>query len=203
MNDTLLMILIGLMSLTLLVLSWAVIGLLIVAKREIPKLQRQTARLLDEVIPTIQHTTLTLQEAERAIREAAETLENFHIVSDNIRHKLEVADAVGAKLRRVPEKTARLLGRLIHRGFQLGGRIVSQQVEKRLSAKRATIYDGAHDLATSPKQTVPAPADTDANIGEKGTSVDMRAAVSENSAPQVAESIPTGEATTNTTHKEG
>ena len=34
MNDTLLMILIGLMSLTLLVLAWAVIGLLVVAKRE-------------------------------------------------------------------------------------------------------------------------------------------------------------------------
>lgn len=201
MNDTLLMILIGLMSLTLLVLSWAVIGLLIVAKREIPKLQRQTARLLDEVIPTIQHTTLTLQEAERAMREAAETLENFHIVSDNIRHKLEVADAVGAKLRRVPEKTARLLGRLIHHGFQLGGRIVSQQVEKRLSAKRATIYDGAHGLGTSSKQTVPVPAD--ATGGETGARVDMRAAVSENSAPQVAESVPTGEATTNTTHKEG
>jgi hypothetical protein len=39
MNDTLLMILIGLMSLTLLALAWAVIGLLVVAKRELPKLQ--------------------------------------------------------------------------------------------------------------------------------------------------------------------
>ncbi|OYT72831.1 MAG: hypothetical protein CFK49_04960 [Armatimonadetes bacterium JP3_11] len=201
MNDTLLMILIGLMSLTLLALSWAVIGLLIVAKREIPKLQRQTAQLLDELIPTIKHTTLTLQEAERAIREAAETLENFHIVSDNIRHKLEVADAVGAKLRRVPEKTARMLGRLIHRGFQLGGRMVSQQIEKRFSAKRATVYDGVQGLKTSPKQIVPVP--TDATGGETGASVDMRATVSENSAPQVAESIPAGEATTNTTHKEG
>lgn len=216
MNDNLLMILIGLMSLTLLVLSWAVIGLLVVAKREIPKLQRQTARLLDEVIPTIKHTTLTLQEAERAMREAAETLENFHIVSDNIRHKLEAADAVGAKLRRVPEKTARLLGRLIHHGFKLGGRVVSQQVEKRLSAQRATVYDGASGLDTSiqadarglgdsPKQASLAAAlgHTGAAGDDEGISGDTYAAASENSAPQVAESTPSGEATTNTTHKEG
>jgi uncharacterized membrane protein (Fun14 family) len=73
MNDTLLMILIGLMSLTLLVLAWAVIGLLVVAKRELPKLQRQVSdingrvvQVLDEVIPTLQGATHTLHEAQRA-----------------------------------------------------------------------------------------------------------------------------------------
>lgn len=222
MNDTLLMILIGLMSLTLLVLSWAVIGLLIVAKREIPKLQRQTAQLLDEVIPTIKHTTLTLQEAERAMREAAETLENFHIVTDNLRHKLEVADAVGAKVRRLPEKTARLLGRLIHHGFKLGGRLVSQQIERRLGDKRVTIYDGTRGLDNpvqadtrglggTPKQAKPVleaelvrtGGDARVTGGEARTGGDAHATVSENSAPQAAESIPTGEATTHTTHKEG
>jgi hypothetical protein len=68
MNDTLLMILIGLMSLTLLVLAWAMIGLLVVVKRELPKLRQQVsdingrvARVLDEMIPTLQGATHTLQ----------------------------------------------------------------------------------------------------------------------------------------------
>lgn len=159
MNDALLMILIVLMSLTLLVLAWAVIGLLVVARRELPKLQKQVSDLngrvlqvLDEVIPTVQHTTLALKEAERALHEAAETIENLHIVSDNIRHKLEVADAVGAKVRRLPEKTARFLGRLMHQGFKLGGQLISSQLEKRLQPKRATVYEGARGLGVPPKQ---------------------------------------------------
>ena len=159
MNDALLMILIVLMSLTLLVLAWAVIGLLVVARRELPKLQKQVSDLngrvlqvLDEVIPTVQHTTLALKEAERALHEAAETIENLHIVSDNIRHKLEVADAVGAKVRRLPEKTARFLGRLMHQGFKLGGQLISSQLEKRLQPKRATVYEGARGLGVLPKQ---------------------------------------------------
>jgi uncharacterized protein YoxC len=161
MNDTLLMILIGLMSLTLLALAWAVIGLLVVAKREVPKLRQQVSevngrvvRVLDELIPTLQGATHTLQEAQRALHEAAETIENLHIVSDNIRHKLEVADAVGAKVRRLPERTARVLGRLMHQGFKLGGRILSQQLEKRLQGRRATVYDGATPVqAASPRAT--------------------------------------------------
>jgi hypothetical protein len=63
----------------------------------------RVARVLDEVIPTLQGATHTLKEAERALHEAAETIENLHIVSDNIRHKLEVADAVGARVRRLPQ----------------------------------------------------------------------------------------------------
>ncbi|MCS6923092.1 MAG: hypothetical protein NZM10_01810 [Fimbriimonadales bacterium] len=242
MNETLLLILIVLMSLTLLTLAWAVIALLIVARRELPKLQRQVSemngrvgKVLEELVPTVQHTTLTLKEAERALHEAAETLENLHIVSDNIRHKLEVADAVGAKVRRLPEKTARWLGRLMHHGFKLGGQLLSAQIEKRLHGKRATVYDGvrgldspvqaeARGLGVPPKrnggddeavrgrptlddvETVrgrPALDDgEDAVAPMVGTDTTVRA-VEQNSAEQQAEGIPTGEATTHTTHKEG
>jgi uncharacterized protein YoxC len=196
MNDTLLMILIGLMSLTLLVLAWAVIGLLVVAKRELPKLQRQVSdingrvvQVLDEVIPTLQGATHTLKEAERALHEAAETIENLHIVSDNIRHKLEVADAVGARVRRLPERTARVLGRLMHQGFKLGGRMLSQQLEKRQQARRrASIYDGA---------TPPIPPTADELRGETPL------AEPTDSARPTAENAPAGEATTHTNHKEG
>ena len=215
MNDTLLMVLIALMSLTLLALAWAVIGLLVVAKRELPKLQRQmselqgrVAQVLDELIPTVQHTTLTLKEAERALHEAAETIENLHIVSDNIRHKLEVADAVGAKVRRLPEKTARWLGRLMHQGFQLGGRLISNQIEKRSQPKRPTIYDGAPPSSLD----LPVQADKQATALGRPNSEEIAGnpleATSENSAPPEAEHAPTGEATTtpntvHTTHKEG
>jgi len=196
MNDALLMILIGLMSLTLLVLAWAVIALLIVAKRELPKLQRQVsdingrvARVLDEVIPTLQGATHTLKEAERALHEAAETIENLHIVSDNIRHKLEVADAVGARVRRLPERTARVLGRLMHQGFKLGGRMLSQQLEKRQQARRrVSVYDGA--------TPVPAPP-TDELRGETPL------AAHPDSALPAAESASQAEASTHTNHKEG
>jgi len=199
MNDTLLMILIGLMSLTLLALAWAMIGLLVVVKRELPKLRQQVSevngrvvRVLDEMIPTLQGATHTLQEAQRALHEAAETIENLHIVSDNIRHKLEVADAVGAKVRRLPERTARLLGRLMHQGFKLGGRMLSQQLEKRLQARRATVYDGA-----TPVPAAPSAPPIDELHGETPL------AEPTDSAPPTAESAPTGEATTHTNHKEG
>jgi len=196
MNDTLLMILIGLMSLTLLVLAWAVIGLLVVAKRELPKLRQQVSdingrvvQVLDEVIPTLQGATHTLKEAERALHEAAETIENLHIVSDNIRHKLEVADAVGARVRRLPERTARVLGRLMHQGFKLGGRMLSQQLEKRQQARRrASIYDGATPLV---------PPTADELRGETPL------AEPTDSARPTAENAPAGEATTHTNHKEG
>lgn len=201
MNDTLLMILIGLMSLTLLVLAWAVIGLLLVAKRELPKLQRQVneingrvVQVLDEVIPTLQGATHTLKEAERALHEAAETIENIHIVSDNLRHKLEVADAVGAKVRRLPERTARMLGRLMHQGFKLGGRLVSQQLEKRLQGRRTTVYDGA----------TPAPMTPPLKVDElRGETHEARLAETPDSALPAAESAPQGDATTHTNHKEG
>jgi len=178
------------------VLAWAVIGLLVVAKRELPKLQRQVsdingrvARVLDEVIPTLQGATHTLKEAERALHEAAETIENLHIVSDNIRHKLEVADAVGARVRRLPERTARVLGRLMHQGFKLGGRMLSQQLEKRQQARRrASVYDGA----TPPTQPI-----TDDWRGETPL------AEHTDSALPTAENAPAGEATTHTNHKEG
>lgn len=201
MNETLLMILIGLMSLTLLVLAWAVIGLLVVAKRELPKLQRQVSdingrvvQVLEEVIPTIQGATHTLKEAERALHEAAETIENLHIVSDNIRHKLEVADSVGARVRRLPERTARVLGRLMHQGFKLGGQLVSQQLEKRQQARRrASVYDGGMPVPVTP----PPPPDIDELRGETPL------AAPNDSAAQTAENASPEEATTHTNHKEG
>jgi len=129
MNDTLLMVLIGLMSITLLVLSWAVIALLVQARRELPVLRRRVdelhgrlGRVLEETVPVLQTTT-------RALEEAAETIENLHIVTDNLRHKLEVADEVAGKVRRVPEKTARALGRLMHYAFKLGGQLLLQRLQ--------------------------------------------------------------------------
>jgi len=138
MSDTLLLILIGLMSLTLLTLSWATIALLVQARKELPVLRQRVdelnmrlGRVLEETVPALQTTTQALQEAHRALHEAAETMENLHIVSDNIRHKLEVADAVAGKVRRVPEKAARALGRLMHYAFKLGGQLLLQRLQGR------------------------------------------------------------------------
>lgn len=129
MNDTLLMILIVLMALTLLILSWAVIALLVQARRELPVLRQRVddlnmrlGRVLEETVPVLQTTHRTLQEL-------AETMENVHIVSDNLRHKLEVADEVAGKMRRVPEKAARVLGRLMHYAFKLGGQLLLQRLQ--------------------------------------------------------------------------
>jgi hypothetical protein len=138
MSDTLLLILIGLMSLTLLTLSWATIALLMQARKELPVLRQRVdelnmrlGRVLEETVPALQTTTQALQEAHRALHEAAETMENLHIVSDNIRHKLEVADEVAGKVRRVPEKAARVLGRLMHYAFKLGGQLLLQRLQGR------------------------------------------------------------------------
>ncbi|GBC92231.1 hypothetical protein HRbin15_00696 [bacterium HR15] len=129
MNETLLLILIVLMALTLLILSWATIALLVQARRELPVLRQRVdelngrlARVLEETVPVLQTTT-------RALEEAAETIENLHIVTDNLRHKLEVADEVAGKMRRMPEKAARMLGRLMHYTFKLGGQLLFQRLQ--------------------------------------------------------------------------
>lgn len=222
MNEVLLMILIGLMSITLLALVWAVIGLLVVAKRELPKLQRQindingrVVQVLDELVPTLHGATQTLKEAERALHEAAETIENLHIVSDNIRHKLEVADTLGAKVRRLPEKTARALGKAMHQGFKLGGQLLSQQLEKRSRPKRTTIYDNAPSLEATPASvdanpthpsteatSSPIEISTQARVDTERPQTAIHAPI-ENSVAHSAERTPNGEATTHTTHKEG
>lgn len=236
MIETLLIVLIVLMSLTLLGLAWGTIGLLVVAKHILPAIQREVnevkaqinalnqraAQVLDEMVPTLRGATATLKEAERAMREAAETIENLHIVSDNIRHKLEVADEIGAKVRRLPERAARLLGKLMHEGFKLGGRALSRQIEKRLTSKRPTVYDNPHasapdraalpisedittpqGVATVREDTHASPNGADSLAGATGEATLSTAAhtPSEDSAPE-AECIPSGEAT-HTTHKEG
>lgn len=158
--NALLIALIVLTSLTLITLAWVVIGLLVALRQTLPELRRQVGDLnakmdtlkqqalqvMEETVHTLQSATHTLQQAERTMREAAETMENLHIITDNIRHKLEVADAIGAKVRRLPERTARLLGRLVHQGFKLGGQLVSSQIEKRLQGKRLTVYESARGL---------------------------------------------------------
>ncbi len=159
--NTLLIVLITLMSITLLVLSWAVIALLIQARRQLPTITQRVEeinarvitlldetiptvhsaqKLLDETIPTLHSTQKAIDEAARALHEAAETIENLHIVTDNVRHKLEVADEVGGKIRRLPEKTARFLGRLMHQSFKIGGRIVSRQIQRITESPRPTVY---------------------------------------------------------------
>lgn len=148
MSDTLLIFLIALMVLNLVVLSGAVAGLAIALRKQLPDIrqridtvQARVVTLLDETIPTLQGTHKALDEATRALHEAAATIENLHHVTDNIRHKLEVADAIGAKVRKVPEKTARMLGKLIHQTFRLGGRVLTRQLERLASPPpRPTVY---------------------------------------------------------------
>ncbi|MFQ3609990.1 MAG: hypothetical protein SNJ72_00700 [Fimbriimonadales bacterium] len=145
--NTLLIVLITLMCITLLVLCWAVIALLVQARRQLPQISQRVdeinlrvLRLLDETLPTIQSTHKALDEATRALHEAAETIENLHLVTDNVRHKLEVADEVAGKVRRLPEKTARWLGRLVHYSFKFGGQLVSKQIQKMSEPPRPTVY---------------------------------------------------------------
>lgn len=129
MNDTLLMVLIALMALTLLILSWAVIALLVQARRELPVLRQRVDELNGRLARVLEETVPVLQTTHRTLEEVAETMENLHIVSDNIRHKLEVADEVAGKMRRVPEKAARALGRLMHYAFKLGGQLILQRLQ--------------------------------------------------------------------------
>ncbi len=164
MSDTLLLILIGLMSLTLLILSWATIALLVQARRELPVLRRRVdelnmrlGRVLDETVPALQTTTQALQEAHRVLHEAAETMENLHIVSDNIRHKLEVADEVAGKVRRVPEKAARTLGRLMHYAFKLGGQLLLQRLQGRGDQRVKSLPSASFSSSHQVEKTEPSP----------------------------------------------
>ncbi len=164
MSDTLLLILIGLMSLTLLILSWATIALLVQARRELPVLRRRVdelnmrlGRVLEETVPALQTTTQALQEAHRVLHEAAETMENLHIVSDNIRHKLEVADEVAGKVRRVPEKAARTLGRLMHYAFKLGGQLLLQRLQGRGDRRMKPLPSASFSSSRQVEKTEPSP----------------------------------------------
>lgn len=146
MSDTLLMILIGLMVLNLVVLSGAVAGLALALRKQLPEIrdridtvQARVVSLLDETIPTLQGTHKALDEATRALHEAAETVQNLHILTDNLRHKLEVMDTIGAKVRRVPEKTARMLGKLVQQTFKFSGQLIARQLE-RSKPQHPTIY---------------------------------------------------------------
>jgi uncharacterized protein YoxC len=123
MNDTLLMILIVLMSLTLLVLTWAVIALLVQLRRELPAMRQR----MDDLYGRLGRV---LDETADAMEEVVETMKNLHIVSDNIRHKVEVTDEVASKVRRLPEKMARSLGRLMHRAFELSGQLIMRQLSR-------------------------------------------------------------------------
>lgn len=160
MTDALLIILIALMAITLVALSWAVIALALLLRQQVPLIRDQVTQIrrqvddlhlravqvLEHTIPALQGAAKTLEEAQRALHEVAESAQNLHYVSDNLRHKLEVADQVGAKLRRLPEKTARTLGRLMHWGFQLGGQALSKQIEKRRRREHPTIYRSEEQL---------------------------------------------------------
>ncbi len=154
MTEALLIALIALVAITLVALCWAVIALALVLRQQVPLIREQVTQIrrqvddlhlragqvLEHTIPALEGAAKTLEEAQRALHEVAESAQNLHYVSDNLRHKLEVADQVGAKLRRLPEKTARTLGRLVHWGFQLGGQALSKQVERRRRREHPTIY---------------------------------------------------------------
>lgn len=196
MSDTLLLILIVLMALTLLVLCWATIALLVQARRELPVLRRRVdelngrlGRVLEETVPALQTTTQALQEAHRALHEAAETIENLHIVTDNIRHKLEVADEVAGKVRRVPEKAARLLGKLMNQAFKLGGQLLLRRLQG--GAQRRPIPGDAWRMSSGELHAPATPA-TDSR---------QDAACDESSVPTGAESASHAEA--NPTNEQG
>ncbi len=196
MNDTLLLILIVLMALTLLVLCWATIALLVQARKELPVLRRRVdelngrlGRVLEETVPALQTTTQALQEAHRALREAAETIENLHIVTDNIRHKLEVADEVAGKVRRVPEKAARLLGKLMNQAFKLGGQLLLQRLQG--GARRRPIPDDAWRISGGELHAPATPATDSRQDATHG----------ESSVPTGAESVSRAEA--NPTNEQG
>ncbi len=151
MNETLLLILIVLMALTLMVLSWATIALLIQARKELPILRRRVdelngrlGRVLEETVPVLQTTTRTLEEM-------AETMENLHIVSDNLRRKLEVADEVAGKVRRVPEKAARMLGRMMHYAFKLGGQLLLQKLQGGRGPRVKSLPDFEYRVPVPPR----------------------------------------------------
>lgn len=241
--NALLIALIVLTSLTLIALAWVMIGILVALRQTLPELrrrvsdlnakvdalQRQALQVMEETVHTLQSATHTLQQAERTMREAAETMENLHLITDNIRHKLEVADAIGAKVRRLPERTARLLGWLVHQGFKLGGQLVSSQIEKRLQGKRLTVYESARGIEphAEPNRISDNTAYTEQAVREQGAhataqSVDTSLghggetivapaaepdsparAADANSALQAAESVPIGETPPHITHKEG
>ncbi len=157
MTDTLLIILIVLMVITLGALCWSMIALAVVLRQQVPQIRQRVddlhlrlAQVLEETIPTLRGTAKTLDEAQRTLHELAETAENLHYVSDNLRHKLEVADQIGAKVRRLPEKTARLLGRILHTSIQFGGQVLLRQIEKRRRPSRPTVYEV--EPAHSPNQ---------------------------------------------------
>ncbi len=157
MTDTLLIILIVLMVITLGALCWSIIALAVVLRQQVPQIRQRVddlhirlAQVLEETIPTLRGTAKTLDEAQRTLHELAETAENLHYVSDNLRHKLEVADQIGAKVRRLPEKTARLLGRILHTSIQFGGQVLLRQIEKRRRPARPTVYEV--EPAHSPNQ---------------------------------------------------
>ncbi|MEN3001312.1 MAG: hypothetical protein ABDI19_05640 [Armatimonadota bacterium] len=187
MNDTLLMILIVLMALTLLILSWAVIALLVQARRELPVLRQRVddlnmrlGRVLEETVPVLQTTHRTLQEL-------AETMENVHIVSDNLRHKLEVADEVAGKMRRVPEKVARALGRLMHYTFKLGGQLLLQRLQ-----------GGRDPHRKKPLPDLEYPPSLPAREWEERAETSLAPSGNEGTGEGITSSAPTGAANTST-----
>lgn len=135
----LLITLIVLMSLTLMIFVWAIIAFVYYLRPRIDRMNDNLNRVLTETIPALEETQRAIHEAHRALSEAASTLENVHVVSDNIRHKIEVVDTVAGKVRKIPETTAKVLGTLLGVTMRAGGRFITGTARDIAKRRRSAI----------------------------------------------------------------
>lgn len=144
----LLITLIVLMSLTLMAFVWALIAFVYYLRPRIDRMNDNLNRVLTETIPALEETQRAIHEAHRALSEAASTLENVHVVSDNLRHKIEVVDSVAGKVRKIPETTARVLGTLLGVTMRAGGRIITGTARDIAKRRRSAIQANGQPVAS-------------------------------------------------------
>jgi Flp pilus assembly protein TadB len=150
----LLIALIVLMSLTLIAFVWAMISFVYYLRPRVDKMNENLNRVLTETIPALEETQHAIHEAHRALSEAASTLENVHIVSDNLRHKIEVVDSVAGKVRKIPETTARVLGTLLGVTMRAGGRFIAGTARD-IAKRRRTAIQANGQPTTAKTETEP------------------------------------------------
>lgn len=154
------------MSITLMVFIWAVIALVILIRKQSPKIEELNTnlnRVLSETVPALEQTNRAIEEAHRALSETADTIQNLHMLSDNLRHKVEVADSIAGKVRKLPEQTARLLGGLLGSALKGGGRLVANKFQDVVEHRNA-VKSGNHH----PEPSVESHRTTQKSIDSEG-----------------------------------
>lgn len=135
----LLLTLIVLHSVTLLAFVWAVIVAVLQLKKAQAAIQEVNVkidRVLDETVPA-------LQETQRALREAADTLANVHALSDNIRNKVETVDNIAGTIRGLPDRAAKIAGGALGAILRLGGRALTGAAKGALTKVQRSRSNGA------------------------------------------------------------